>query len=478
MIRVRYGRLILCAIVSCVLLMSSHAGAREKEFGFTKDIEVLPHNDDGRTKINITLGLDKEKVGPGDIVKVHFKADTDCHLTLIDIGTSGKMTRLWPNQFSGSDNLVKAGKSYSFPGPNDRFQFKVSGPEGLERIVAVATTKKDTIISESEFSEYQSGFKSYRKNVKDIVVEARKRTSELPPDVKWGTATARLVVGNVPQGGQITSRNVYLVSMGASTGKLTYCEDDAREFARIMGERLGIPQANIRLILGNQATRRGFQDALQWLASKTQPEDLVIIYFSGHGTLIPDPPGIHHPDGLSAAFVCYHEKQKLTLDDPDIKSILLPGPEFAALLKDVPARRRVFVVDSCHSGSIHKDITPNLVSKYLPLLEESKLKELQVVAEQAPSAGTALPGRYSEFVDSKETLIAACQKKEHSYEDRSKKAGLFTYWLANHIQAGSRDLRGASEQTRQSVVNETRPLAQQQTPQIDDEHGLARDVKF
>ncbi len=478
MIRLWHGKLILCAVVSCLLVMFSHAGATEKVFSFDKDIEVLPVNSRSSARVNVTLSVDKTKVKPGDTVKVYFQSDADCYLDLMDVGTSGKTTRLWPNEFSGKDNFVKAGRRYAFPGPNDKFQFRVSGPEGIERIVAVAASKKDAIISETEFSEYRGGFKSYRKELKDLVVEARQRTSHLPPDVKWGTASTTITVGNVPAGGRITSRNVYLLSVGASTGSLRYCEDDAREFLQLLSEKLEVPRENTRLIVGKQATKAGFQDSLKWLASKTRPEDLVVIYFSGHGTLIPDAAGVRHEDGLSAAFVCYHDKTKLSLEDPDIKDILLPGPEFASILKDIPARRKVFVVDSCHSGSIHKEVSPNLVSKYLPLLSSARVKELQVIAPQTPPAGQVGAGRYSELLDSKEALIAACEKREHSYEDRSKKAGLFTYWLANYIKSGSIDLRAASEKTRQSVSDETRALTGKQTPHIDDEQGLTRDVKF
>ena len=167
----------------------------------------------------------------------------------------------------------------------------------------------------------------------------------------------------------------------------------------------------------------------------------MFIYFSGHGQLIPDPPNVRHDDGVSAAFVCYHTKTSLRADDPDIRRILFPGPEFASALREVPAKRKVFVVDSCHSGSIHKEISANLVSKYLPLLSPEKLKEISAAASKRGTKGLLGPAGYSEFVDSKETLLAACEKQQSSYEDRSKRAGLFTYYLASNIGAGSTDLR-------------------------------------
>ena len=90
-------------------------------------------------------------------------------------------------------------------------------------------------------------------------MEARRRVDEMPPDVNWGTSTVSLVIGSVPDGGRITSRNVYVVSVGASTVKLRYCEDDATRFARLLAEKLGVPQRNVRLVLGKQATQGRFR---------------------------------------------------------------------------------------------------------------------------------------------------------------------------------------------------------------------------
>jgi len=471
---------VVLAALACVLLFfAQEAGAQDKEISFNKDIQVVPVNE-GQGKINISLSVDRTRVNPGDTVTVYFEPDKDCYLTLIDVGTSGKITRLWPNEFSGNDNFVQAGKRHSFPGPSDRFVFRVSGPEGIERIAAVASTEKNAIIREDEFSEYKSGFKSYRKNLKDLVVEAVNRSEGLSENVNWGTAEAKLVVGDVPEGGKITSRNVYLVSIGAGTSGLQYCDDDAKGFARLIGEKLHIPSENLKVLLGRQATKAGFADAVRWLSSKTQPEDLVFIYFSGHGTLIPDEPPVQHPDGLSSALVCYHTKQRLTLEDPELKDILLAGHDFGNMLKRIPARRRLVVVDSCHSGSINKEMSAKLVSKYLPLLSPEEIrrirsgrqKELQMLGSDTTR------GVYGDAVMEKESLLAACAKQESSYEDRSKQAGLFTYWLVKNIKSHPGDLQAAFDKTRQNVVDETSSLTERQTPQLTDEYGLAKDIKL
>ncbi len=478
MYRIRRGGFILFLVGLGLLAWILPVAGEEKVISFSKDIGVVPINSDSKTKVKVDLQVNKTRLKPGDTLEISFRTDRDAYLTLVDVGTSGKITRLWPNELSGSDNFVRAGKRYTFPSATDRFQFTVSGPEGLERIVAFATSEKNRILKEEEFSEYRDGFKSYSKSLKDLVVESSRRTDKLRDGVKWGTAEVRMVIGAGPVGGRITSRNVYVVGVGAATGALQYCEDDARKFVGLVGNKLKVPQENIRLLLGADSAKGEFLEALHWLAQKTQPEDLVIIYFSGHGTLVPDPPGIHHADGKSAAFVCYHKKQTLRINDPDLDRILLLGADFAKTMREVPARRRLIVVDACHSGTINKALSPNLVPKFMPLLTEEDTKEVRVETGAPSAEGGAEGSRYKELTDNKDTLVAACAKTESSYEDRAKKSGLFTYWFVKFLEQADGNLREAFAGSREKVVKETSGAGLRQTPQLTDENGLTGDVKF
>ncbi len=343
--------------------------------------------------------------------------------------------------------------------------------------MAYASSEKGKIVKEEDFTSFQGGFQSYAKRLKDLVVEASRRTDQMG-DVLWGTAETRFVLGKGTTGGRIKSSNVYVLSLGAATGALRYCGKDAESFAQLIGDKLRVPPQNSKILLGSHATKAAFEDGLRWLAKNTQPEDLVFIYFSGHGTLIRDQPPAHHPDGLSSAFVCYHEKGTLQADSPELKHILLVGNNFADLMKDVPARRRLIVVDSCHSGSINKDITGTYVPKYLPLLSPSQMKEIQIIASRTPAPSHTTRVSSSEFTESKESLLAACAKVESSYEDRSKNSGLFTYWLLEGIRNGAPDLQTAFDGAREKVLKETGSAGLRQTPQVTDEYGLAKDIKF
>ncbi len=458
------GVWILAAVLS--------AGAQERVFNFTKDIQVMPTNENQKTNINVRLEIDKTRVNPGDTITIRFQTERDCYLKLVDQGTSGKITCLWPNQFSGSDNFVKAGRWYTFPSPTDNFQFQVSGPEGVEKIFAVATASKDLILRDEDFTGFKNGFKSYSKSLKDLVVTSTVRMDRLRNTSEWGTTQVSLVIGRGPSGGSITSKSVHVLSFGAATGKLNYCDTDAASFSQLIADRLRVPPENVRLVTGRQATRDEIIRAMEWLSSRTKPEDLVFLYFSGHGTQVPDTGVKDEADGLDEAFVCYHSKPNLTADDPDLNKILLIDDDFDRYMSQVPARRKIVVVDSCHSGSIHKALNLDLISKYEPIFAPGILKQLQVV-----STGPGGQAGRGEMAKGKICLLSACADSEASFEDRSKQSGLFTYWLLKSLSSGG-DLSSAFESTRRQVTEEIMRANLRQSPTITDEYGLTRDIRF
>lgn len=69
----------------------------------------------------------------------------------------------------------------------------------------------------------------------------------------------------------------------------THAEADARAFAAYAHRTLGVPQAHIKLLVGERASRADLQSMLEeWLPRNArEPGGRVFVYFSGHGA--PDP---------------------------------------------------------------------------------------------------------------------------------------------------------------------------------------------
>jgi hypothetical protein len=81
------------------------------------------------------------------------------------------------------------------------------------------------------------------------------------------------------------------------------------------------------------ATRTGIIDALRALAREAESNDVVTLYFSGHGGRLPEA----------------GERRFLVPRDRS----LLDGEQFTDLLRDIPARRLLVLLDCCFAGGVH-----------------------------------------------------------------------------------------------------------------------------
>ena len=85
------------------------------------------------------LWADKTQHKIGDAVKVFFQANRDGYVTLVNVGTSGKITILYPNTYT-PNHAVKGAQTYSVPSADAQYELTLSGPEGVELVYALFTT--------------------------------------------------------------------------------------------------------------------------------------------------------------------------------------------------------------------------------------------------------------------------------------------------------------------------------------------------
>jgi len=480
----RVGGVFLAVWLSCFLCLPVVGRTQECQTGKDwKDIYVLPSNPNPTNNIKITLQTDKARAQPGQQITVTFQADRDCYLTLMDMGTSGRIIRLWPNQYSGSDNFVRANVSRSFPGPGDPFLFQIGGPDGTERIIAYATSEKGKILTEEEFRSLQnSGFKEFLGGALDLANQFEKGLTSIAPGSSWGTAQVNVCIGSGSPGPPPSASgpsNYYVLALGGKYHNLKYTMKDARSFVDSMKARMGIPESNVRLVLGMDVTYENFVGGLNWLASRTQPQDTAVIYFSGHGTQIPDQPPLDEEDGRDEAFV-FSTIGSRSVDWRTAlrEKLIMVDDEFNVLVKKIPARKKIVVVDACHSGTIDKAMDAdddNFVIKYFPLLDPDTGKELPpvMIKSAAPNYG-----------NDNEALLAACLDNENSIESPGLRGGVFTHYLLKFVNQGAPDLEKAFEKAKEATIKYVREnrkpgdRVKSQTPSLTDPHGLTRQVKF
>lgn len=98
-----------------------------------------------------------------------------------------------------------------------------------------------------------------------------------------------------------------------------------------------LPQ-NVTLLLDREATLHAIRRELAALASRTKPEDTVVIFFSGHGARL----------GAASA-----EESALVPFDcvpQNLAATTLSEADFSAALAAIRAQRLVVLIDACHSA--------------------------------------------------------------------------------------------------------------------------------
>lgn len=147
----------------------------------------------------------------------------------------------------------------------------------------------------------------------------------------------------------------------------------------------------------------------------TKPEDVLLVYFSGHG--------MTYLDGSREDFYYLTKdvKDSNLSNDPGLRNaICVSADSMNAWLSAIPAKKRVMIFDACHSGKAAEALNGKA-----PL--SSQKRELERLRD---SNGT--------FV------LAGCEANQLSYEDpNSLKQGLLTYSLLYGLQSRQATLDGA-----------------------------------
>jgi len=126
--------------------------------------------------------------------------------------------------------------------------------------------------------------------------------------------------------------------------------DDARALREVLvSDACGYLEGNVTELLNSEATYAGIHMALADLAARTNPDDTVIVFFSGHGA--------HNPSSDTRQYILPFD-----FDPSDVPGTAIAGDEMTALLRSITADRLLVLFDSCHSGGAAdpKELTPEV----------------------------------------------------------------------------------------------------------------------
>ncbi|HEY6257109.1 MAG TPA: caspase family protein [Xanthobacteraceae bacterium] len=240
---------------------------------------------------------------------------------------------------------------------------------------------------------------------------------------------------------------------------------DAETFVDLLVNIFHFDRSDIKLLTDAQATNRNILDGLQtWLIDGSQPGDRVVLYFSGHGATA----AVRDADGktrLTSTIVPGDAAGDLDQDNPVITG-MIQGKTIGEYLARMPGRRIMVMADSCHSGSVTRDIgraaddrlvrtiTPRrpvgmTEAEFTPAVQTS-LKTSNRLIEIPPRGATA------------DSLVVwqAATIDQVAFDDPDRLGGVFTQNFADGLRDRKAALHPGGEVTAGRLINYVRDQSQ------------------
>lgn len=133
--------------------------------------------------------------------------------------------------------------------------------------------------------------------------------------------------------------------------------NDLVEMQRL-ARQLGFQPDDIITLSNETATEQNIKRTItQQLIRGVSADDRVLIYFSGHGSVVWDENG-DEEDNKDEVLLAYDAHFVEKLGRYQLTGRIIDD-EMSELLAKIPSERVLFIVDACHSGNIHKRLSFN-----------------------------------------------------------------------------------------------------------------------
>lgn len=265
--------------------------------------------------------------------------------------------------------------------------------------------------------------------------------------------------------GPIRQRFALVVGVGRfqhGIRPLAFAQRDAESFYRFLADPGGgrFPRENVQYLVNEYATRANILRALEHLVAVAQPDDLVVVYVSSHGS---------PPDKNGAVNVVTYDSEIEPRER--IWHTSLTEEAMRDFVERLRARRLVIVLDTCYSNGAYRAVPGFLPpgGKSLGADEEEGYgvsptvgkrllgaKDLVLDSEPRPVASKGMTLGASEDAWGR-VLIGASGAGERSWESHTLQYSVFTYYFLE----GLRRSNGSVE----TAFNHAKPLVQQRVKQ-------------
>jgi hypothetical protein len=239
-------------------------------------------------------------------------------------------------------------------------------------------------------------------------MQARKSASKTTPPLLWAGSKELPPVRNK----NIARRWAVVIGISryqdSRIPALNYASADAKAFYRwlVAPDKGAFATSDVKLLVDEQATYLNIREALfDWLQQAIE-EDMVLLYFAGHGT----PASPDRPDNL---FLLCHDSNYNKIETTgfpmwDVET---------ALRRFIKAKKVVVVTDACHSGGIGQSFEINRRDIFKASRMTSSMQQLAKVSDTI-------------------AVITASDDKEFSQESEiwGDGHGVFTYYFIRGLE--------------------------------------------
>jgi len=241
------------------------------------------------------------------------------------------------------------------------------------------------------------------------------------------------------------SRHLYALLVGINEypkpiSSLSGCVNDINAVEEYLKERIAQPDGykpHIRKLLNQEATRKAIIDGFEQHLCQAGSEDIVLFYYSGHGSQAKTPKEFWHlePDRLEETLVCYDSRAEGGWG--------LADKELAYLIAQVSEKNPhiCIILDCCHSGNGTRDLLQETGVRRFCKDERERPrdsyifspKELESLSVSRGDAEDHLSGW--KIPTGRHILLAACQDCETASDAvDGKQQGAFSYLLMETLR--------------------------------------------
>ncbi len=247
--------------------------------------------------------------------------------------------------------------------------------------------------------------------------------------------------------------NLYLATVAINryqneSFNLKYAVKDARDIIRSFSTSDQFGQVFIDSVFNDQVNLENVKKLKQKL-SAARPQDVVILFFAGHGML---------DENFDFRFAAWN----VDMNRPSETGMLYDDLE--KILDGIPCRNKLMLVDACHSGQVDKDeiraTAEELVSKQQAEGRVIK-KSFNAIQQNVFKAGM-IDRRGFELMQeifyglgstTGSQVVVATAGDSYAQESAQWNNGVFTYALLNGLQSGEADLNRDQKVSTDELVN-------------------------